>query len=652
MTRTLLIGTLLLISYLVQAQPSFNWMKSIEGTAYQSGSFVDTDSAGNVYTTGQFTGTISFSSSAVSNSLTAASSNDIYIARLDASGNLLWAKNIGGPGTITVHSQAIDPNSNLYLLCRIPQGSADVDPGPGITLLTATAQNIIIKLDSAGTLIWAKEMAVGSEGIAADRSGVYFSGFFQGTPDFDPGPGVFNLTAGTRFNMHITKLDSSGMFVWAKNMGNGSQGFLSIAVNTSGIYTSGTYEGTADFDPGPATVNLTSLGRRDLFITKSDLQGNLIWAKTSTGSNESSPAFTHIRVAPDGDIYAAGTFTGTIDFNPEPETTYSTSNDGIFMLRFDSSGKLRWGRNLPGPSARLRSIAVDASGIHGTGWLFNTEDFDPGPGVSTLTSAGSSDFFIFKLDGTGNLEWAKNIGGPLADWSNSIVLDRSGGIFVTGYFSGSVDFDPRTGTNIATSAGNEDAFLLKLQQSVTLPLRLRNLTASLNGSQVVDLRWQTLAEVNTARFVVERSLNGRIFSTAGSLNATSSPLLNDYELADHIAAIPAGTQTLFYRLKMVDKDGSFTYSPVVAVRLTGNEILLQILQNPVADHLNLQVAARGQTVTLSVVDNAGRMLKQSTLKTTGATFLSLDISSLPKGKYYLTARSEDGEQQVKDFMKF
>lgn len=91
-----------------------------------------------------------------------------------------------------------------------------------------------------------------------------------------------------------------------------------------------------------------------------------------------------------------------------------------------------------------------------------TADFNPGTGTANLTTAGQSDIYISKLDADGNFLWAKRIGGNSWDDGSGISLDATGNIYVTGHFSGTVDFDPGAGTANLTSAGNYDIFICKL----------------------------------------------------------------------------------------------------------------------------------------------------------------------------------------------
>ena len=98
------------------------------------------------------------------------------------------------------------------------------------------------------------------------------------------------------------------------------------------------------------------------------------------------------------------------------------------------------------------SVTLDTSkNVYSTGTFNGTSDFDPGVGIVNLTAIGMNDIFISKLDGQGNFKWAKNFGGTNEDMCLSIALDVSGNIYTTGYFGGTVDFNPGSGTyNLAS----------------------------------------------------------------------------------------------------------------------------------------------------------------------------------------------------------
>ena len=138
---------------------------------------------------------------------------------------------------------------------------------------------------SAQNVEWTKTIGgVGNDyghSINVDNAGnIYTTGYFEGTVDFDPDTGVYNLTT-TYIDIFIQKVDPSGNLIWAKSIGGSdAENGYSIDVDASGnIYTVGQFTGTCDFDPGAGVTNLTSSGGLDFFVQKMDASGNFLWAK-------------------------------------------------------------------------------------------------------------------------------------------------------------------------------------------------------------------------------------------------------------------------------------------------------------------------------------------------------------------------------------
>jgi hypothetical protein len=267
-------------------------------------------------------------------------------------------------------------------------------------------------------------------------------------------------------------LYASGDFVWAKSMGgpSGASGDRSFGVAVdanSNVYTIGSFNGTVDFDPGPGTSNLTSVGGEDIFISTLDNSGNFIWARSIGG--------TGIDVADDvaldssGNIYATGFFSGIADFDPGAGTAFLTSagNFEIFVSKFDSSGNFVWAKSMGGPGEdRGYSLAADASGnVYLTGTFSGSADFDPGVGTTNLNSNGLGDIFVSKLDSSGDFAWAKSTGSGGIDAGQGLAVDASGNVYTTGYFGGNADFDPGAGVAILTHISSLDIFVSKLDTS-------------------------------------------------------------------------------------------------------------------------------------------------------------------------------------------
>ena len=468
------------LTSLLPASGDHLWAKKVGGGGYDSGNGIEVDASGNVYTTGYFNATVDFDPGAGVVNLTSAGNVDVFVSKLDKDGNLVWARNMGGTGGDVGNRIAVDSSGNVYTT-GVFQGTADFDPGAGTENLTsAGGRDIFIsKLDSAGNFVWAKRM--GGTGaiyedhgrdIAVDSNGnVYTTGYFEGTVDFDPGAGTANLVSAGDDDVFISKLDANGNFIWAKAMSGWSvEEGHGIALDSNGnIYITGLYYVTVDFDPGAGTVNLTSTGGPDIFVSKLDGNGNLIWAKSmgSADATDWAETGTGIAVDPSGQVYTTGRFRSTADFDPGAgsATLSSAGSEDIFVSKLDGNGNFVWAKGMGGTGTDFSwGIAVDSSGnAYTTGYFVGSADFDPGAGTANLTSSGLEDMFISKLDSNGGFVWAKKIGGASYEAGESIAVDAGANVYTTGYFMGTVDFDPGTGTANLTSAGGMDIFFSKLE---------------------------------------------------------------------------------------------------------------------------------------------------------------------------------------------
>ena len=234
---------------------------------------------------------------------------------------------------------------------------------------------------------------------------------------------------------------------------NNNQG-ESIAVDSSGnIYITGYFYETVDFGGG----NVTSAGSADIFVLKLNSSGTFQWVNTYGGT--SFDFGRGIAVDSSGNIYITGYFYETVDFGGGNVT--SAGGADIFLLKLNSSATFQWVNTYGGSAFDVgEDITVDSSGnSYITGYFEGTVDF----GGGNVTSAGSADFFVLKLNSSGTFQWVNTYGGSAFDVGQDITVDSSGNSYITGYFEGTVDFG---GGNV-TSAGAADIFILKLNSSGT-----------------------------------------------------------------------------------------------------------------------------------------------------------------------------------------
>jgi len=320
-------------------------------------------------------------------------------------------------------------------------------------------------------LEWAKKLnADESRAIATDPSGnVYSTGLFSNSGDFDPGAGITTLTSLGGSDIYISKLDVFGNLVWVKQIGGTDDDeSWSLALDPVGnVYITGHFFGTIDLDPGPGIDNHTALGSLDAFVVKLDSDGNFLWAITFGGTVADAGYSMTTDAA--GKIYLTGIFTGSADFDPGVGVYNLTSpSSSIFMCKFDFNGNFIWAKKIgngwPG-SEKAYAIKLDYDeNILLVGKYSGTVDFDPGPGSASLTSSGSWDIFFAKFDNSGNYIYVKGIGGSGDDQAFSLVHDGSGDIYISGFFTSTVDFDPSAGTTNLTAI-LQDAFICKFTSS-------------------------------------------------------------------------------------------------------------------------------------------------------------------------------------------
>ncbi len=477
--RYALITVLALLSFQTNLNAqSFKWARKMGNVGDDRAEAIAVDSNGNVYTTGNFTGTVDFNPGTAVFNLTSYGVNDIFISKLDSMGNFLWAKQIGGATNDFAYAIAVDDSQNVYTTGYFTT-TADFNPGAvSFNLISSGGTDIFVsKLDASGNFVYAKQIGSTADDIGYaitvdDSSRVFTAGYFGGTADFDPGTGVYNMTpvSSGDWDIFVSKLDGAGNFSFAKQFGgNSSDWATTIALDKSGnIYTTGSFGTTADFDPGPATYYLSSVFSNGIFVSKLDPQGNFVWAKGMGGPGVDIG--DGLVIGDSNQVYITGFFQLTADFDPGTGIYNMTSNGGsdIFISKLDSMGNFKWAKQIGGTNAEWgASIALDKDqNVYTTGSFVGTIDFDPGAGVHNLVSS-FSDMFISKLSASGNYGWAGRVGGTGNEYGMCIAANKKGNVYITGSFEATSDFDPGTGTYNLSANGNGDVYVMKMGPCTT-----------------------------------------------------------------------------------------------------------------------------------------------------------------------------------------
>ncbi|MBI3501612.1 MAG: T9SS type A sorting domain-containing protein [Bacteroidetes bacterium] len=259
------------------------WAKRAGGTDYDDGLAVCTDASGNVYVAGDFSSTsITFGSTTLTNT-GSAGSGEIFLAKYDASGNVLWAKSAAGSGNDDEYGISTD-GSNIYITGAYSSSTLSFGSN---SITNAGSQNIFIaKYDASGNALWAKSAGGNisdfGTAISAAAGNVYITGYFSSsTVTF----GSTSLTNAGGEDIFIAKYDASGNVLWAKKAGGSSvDDGLGIMADASGnAFITGVF-GSTTITFG--STSLTNAGSYDIFVAKYDASGNVVWAKGAGGTND------------------------------------------------------------------------------------------------------------------------------------------------------------------------------------------------------------------------------------------------------------------------------------------------------------------------------------------------------------------------------
>jgi hypothetical protein len=444
------------------------------GAGHDSGYDVCTDAAGNVYVTGYFSGTVNFQStfSLTPYFLTSYGNSDVFVLKIDPNGNFVWARQLGGLVNEEGLSIAVDAVGSVYTTGHF-SATADFDPGSATyTLSSAGGTDLFIsKLNSSGNFVWAKRIGgLGMErgtSLAVDGSqNLAIGGFFNHFVDFDPGTAVTTVSATTSWDdAFFMKVDSSGNFLWAKQIGGSLQDRVyGMDLDASGnIYVAGGFWGLTDFDPSASTYTLNTFGSTDIFVSKYSSSGTFIWA-SQLGGTGGDEAYDLV-VSSSGEAYTTGAFSAVGDFDPGVGTFTLWSNvQDVFVSRLNASGAFVSAQRFGANGYELgRGIALDPfddvifSGI----WPYGTGlDLDPGPGTYSLAPLGEDGWVVKLSDCTTPATITASPSGTLVCSGQSLSISASGALTYTlfpGLTTGANQVFTPTLSTVYSLVGNNSA---------------------------------------------------------------------------------------------------------------------------------------------------------------------------------------------------
>jgi subtilisin-like proprotein convertase family protein len=369
-------------------------------------SSIATDSLGNVYIAGSTAGSLGATQTGI---------YDLFVAKYSVIGSLIWTRQLGVINKYTFASGILaDEIGNIYLT-GYTTGAL-----PGNTQ-TGVYDAFIAKYNSSGTLLWSKQLGApgtitSPRGISKDQSGnLYIAGDTNGSLNG-------NSLTGTR-DSFLAKYNQEGNLQWVKQLGAHGDSTYAFAVSSpdsTNVYVSGE---TRVSLPGNSIT-----GVQDYFLAKYNSSGDVQWIRQSGVASKEVFA-SSIDIDSNGKVYLAGSTKGAF-----PGKVMNGDIDYL-LVKYDANGTREW-IHQSGAGTGYHSLGVSVSIDNFNDVYIVGETNGALPGQSRT---GDSDFFVVKLDESGDLKWIRQNGveGPEITGPRSSCIDSSGYLFITGRNSGS-----------------------------------------------------------------------------------------------------------------------------------------------------------------------------------------------------------------------
>ncbi len=656
-----------------------DWGRGFGGESQELVNGVASDPDGNVYAVGNFLSLRLTDPDTSVFDLGAQASADIFITKIDALGNFVWGKSIGGLSQQHAYAVVGDTGGYIYVTGHY-QGTIDFDPDPVrtymlTTLSTGSTSMFLMKMDTAGNLIWAKDVGVISSttfgyasgrAIAMDSDGnLLITGDFASSIDFDPGVQQTILTAAYGgHDIFVAKYNPNGDLVWARSF-KGQHQSIGYAVKADGannVYIAGSFQETVDFNPGLATYDLTSVGGlKDVFLCKLNKDGAFIRA-FSVGGAEDDYA-SGLVLDDSANVYLTGRFQLTVDFDPDPVNTVNRISasyvSDIFLSKYDSAGNFIWVNTFGSAGGDVgMALEIDkAANLYLGGGYTGTVDFDPDAGnTASLTSSGSgTEFFVAKYDRNGAYIWATGNGSGEGN-TRALALSNYGDLYAAGIHTGAGNITIG-GTSVdLRGIGNTDVFILKFgcdyksDPSVVHVTTCDSFAFSNNVYHVSGTYAHLFRNTYGCDSLVTLNLQIRdldpMITVSKDTLGTTQPyasyrwLLNGDTISGAVFPVHIAIENGDYQVVVSQTDGCIDTSAVYPINNVSvndrNHMAVQIsvYPNPAYDVLHVvSTFSGGRTILCNL---AGKQIVEAALPA------SVDLKGIANGMYLLMAYDREG----------
>jgi len=395
--------------------------------------------------------------------LTSEGIDDIFLIKLNPQGEYLWSKSYGGTWQDFPTRVKIDNEGNIVIVGFF-YDTIDLNPdGEPVIFSTylgggGQSESFFLKLTPAGDYIKAfhfRGLSNSSNGklisLAFDSdNNAILIGEFEGNIDIDPTENNTILTSqtNTHQDIYILKLSTADTLMWGFNLGGDQSDTPQDVVldELDNIYITGQYRLGMDFDPGPDTLYIPTVGddSNDIFIIALNPDGELIWGKGIGGP--SAQWGRKILYKENDGLYVVGTIRDTVNFRPDAEPEIILTSNGsedVFLMKLATNGEVQWAKSWGGASNEaIYSLEMSNDGnIICAGEFRETIDFDPGNEILNKSSNGGIDLFVSSFSPNGDFLNVLTRGGSGDDRARFAILEN-GYYTIVGSTNNSVNLNP------------------------------------------------------------------------------------------------------------------------------------------------------------------------------------------------------------------
>jgi hypothetical protein len=422
--------------------PALAWMHSYGNTYAHRVQGVAVDSSNGIYAVGAYRGSVDYGKGPMD----AGTENDLFVLKVDASGNTLAATRYGSdPYSSAALDAAVLPDASLVVA-----GKCDGALTLGGPLLSTQGQGdaCFVQTSAAGVYkranVYGDSAAQSADSVAGLSNGdLLLGGRFDGTISF-----ANNITLSSSSAGFVARIGAS-FGLWGVQIA-GIQPETPVLVaalpNDEVVVAAGIVQAlTLD------TFDVPHAGGVDVLLAKLASDGTVLWAKSFGDAKNQAPS--GLVTDAEGRIALVGLNEGVLGIG-SANIAATDKQDG-FVATFDANGGVLWGVGLAGPEDQWTSdvaLAPDGS-LLVAGFFTGSLQIEG----QSWVSLGSQDGFVVKLGPQGQLRWAVPFSSPTEERARALAFDATGGIVVAGTFESTVDY----GLGPRSSQGDTDLFLLR-----------------------------------------------------------------------------------------------------------------------------------------------------------------------------------------------